>query len=105
MQTWIYRRVRVVLALAVFAAAPVLGFAQDGEPLDTTGKFHLHAKRAFGPSALVGSAARAGLHQRSNSPEEWGQGADAYGRRFGSAVARSGIRNALAFGLDSTLHQ
>jgi hypothetical protein len=105
LQERMYRRVRIVLVLGVSAAIPVSGLAQTVEHLDAAEKLHLHAKRAFGPSAIVRSAARAGLQQRSNSPEEWGQGATAYGKRFGSAVAQSSIRNALAFGLDSTLHQ
>jgi hypothetical protein len=101
----ISRDVRVMLILAVSAAIPVTGLAQTADSLDVNSKLQLHARRAFGPFALARSAARAGLDQRSNSPEEWGQGADAYSKRFASIVGRSAIRNTLAFGLDSTLHQ
>jgi hypothetical protein len=41
----------------------------------------------------------------TNSPTEWGKGGDGYRKRVSSSVASSGIRAALAFGLDSTLHQ
>ncbi len=40
-----------------------------------------------------------------NSPRKWGRGGSAYGNRFASAAGWAGIRSALAFGLDSTLHQ
>jgi hypothetical protein len=43
--------------------------------------------------------------QAAEAPTEWGQGGAAYGKRFGSTLAWSGIHSALAFGLDSTLHQ
>jgi hypothetical protein len=54
---------------------------------------------------MAGSAAYAGILQELDAPEEWGQGAGAYGERFVSTVGCSAIHAALAFGLDSTLHQ
>ncbi len=73
--------------------------------LDWKGKLQFHAKRAYGPLALVGMAAYAGFLQEINSPKEWGQGGSAYGERYASTLAWSGIHGALAFGLDTTLHQ
>jgi len=35
----------------------------------------------------------------------WGQGGGAYGKRFASTLAWSGIHGTLAFALDSTLHE
>jgi hypothetical protein len=55
--------------------------------------------------SLLGDAAYAAVLQEADAPREWGQGATGYGKRFGSMVAWSGIHSALAFGLDSTLHQ
>ena len=101
----ICREVRVIVVLAVTAAIPVTGFGQTPEPLDVAGKFYLHVNRTVGPMALVGDAAYAGVLQEANAPLEWKQGGEAYGKRFASMVAWSGIHNALAFGLDSTLHQ
>ena len=54
---------------------------------------------------MTESAAYAGILQGLDSPEEWGQGAGAYGKRFASTVGSSAIHGAIAFGLDSTLHQ
>jgi hypothetical protein len=53
----------------------------------------------------LGDAAYAAILQADNAPLEWKQGAEAYGKRLGTMVAWSGIRNGLAFGLDSSLHQ
>jgi len=53
----------------------------------------------------VGTAAYTGLLQEVNFPREWGQGASGYGKRFGSELAYSGVRNTLSFGLDTALHQ
>ena len=88
---------------------PVSGFAQTSAkgiaPLDWQGKLRFHAEATYGPWAIAGFAAYAGFLQEINSPKEWGQGGGAYGKRFASTLAWSGIHSTLAFGLDSTLHQ
>jgi hypothetical protein len=98
-------RSTAVLILATSAAIPISGFGQTPDSLDVIGKLHFHAESAYAPLAIMGLAVSAGILQEDSAPKEWGQGASAYGKRFGSAVAWSGIHNALAFGLDSTLHQ
>jgi hypothetical protein len=80
-------------------------FGQTAEPLDVTAKLEYHAKCAFGPTSVLGDAAYAAILQADNAPLEWKQGGEAFGKRVGSMVAWSGIRNGLAFGLDSSLHQ
>jgi hypothetical protein len=101
----ISREVRIALALAVWAAIPATGSGQTSDPLDVVGKLHYHAKATYEPLAVAGIAAYAGVLQAAEAPTEWGEGAAAYGKRFGSTLAWSGIHSALAFGLDSTLHQ
>jgi hypothetical protein len=39
---------------------------------------------AFGPYPIVGAGLAAGIHQAGNAPPEWKQGAEGYGKRFGS---------------------
>jgi hypothetical protein len=73
--------------------------------LDWKGKLQFHAKRAYGPLALVGMAAYAGFLQEVNSPKEWGQGGSAYGERYASTLAWAGIHGVMAFGLDTALRQ
>jgi len=96
-----------ILALSILI--PIAGTAQtaltQAEPLDWKGKLEFHAQSTYEPWNVLGFAAYAGLLQEFNSPREWGQGAAAYGKRFGSTVAWSGIHSTLAFGLDSALHQ
>ena len=96
---------KLLTLLALSVAIPVAGIAQTSDALDVTGKLYFHAKSTYSPSALVGLAAYAGVLQEAGAPKEWGQGAGAYGKRFGSTLAWSGIHSARAFGLDSTLHQ
>ena len=95
----------MVLLLIVSAMVPVSLFGQTPELLGVTGKLHYHAKSAYGPLAIVGTAAYAAVLQEATAPTEWGQGGGAYGRRVASTLAWSGIHSTLAFGLDSTLHQ
>src|SRR5450755_3578914 len=101
----ICREVRAVVLIAVSAAIPMAGFGQTTERLDVTDKLEYHAKCAFGPGAILGDAAYAAILQADNAPLEWKQGGEAFGKRVASMVAWSGIHGALAFGLDSTLHQ
>jgi hypothetical protein len=107
------REVRAVMILALLAAipvagmaqTPVAGIAQTADVLDWKGRLHYHAEKTYAPLAIVGFAAYAGVLQGLNAPEEWGQGGAAYGKRVASTAGWSAIHGALAFGLDSTLHQ
>jgi len=97
-----------VKRLAIFALGltiPVAGIAQAPDALGVQGKLRFHAESSYGPMAMVGFAAYAAVLQGVNSPEEWGQGGGAYGKRVASTAGWSGIHGALAFGLDATLHQ
>ena len=96
---------KIVLSLAVSSVIPITGFGQTPDSLDWKGKLHFHAESTYSPTAIVGIALYSGILQEADVPEEWGQGAGAYGKRFGSTLAWSGIHSVLAFGLDSTLHQ
>jgi len=95
----------LVQVLAALVAIPVTAFGQSTDSLGVTGKLRFHAESTYSPAALAAAAVYAGYLQKTDSPREWGQGAEAYGKRFGSAVAGSAIHSALAFGLDSTLKQ
>ena len=74
-------------------------------PMGVRDKLGYHINQSAGPLALVGDAAYAAILQDANTPPEWGQGASGYGKRFASTAAASGIDSALAFALDSTLHE
>jgi len=69
------------------------------------GQTALSCASAYGAGALAGSVVYAGFLQEIDFPREWGQGGVGYGKRLGSTLAYSGIRNVLGFGLDSALRQ
>ena len=79
--------------------------AQPVEPLSVRSKLNFHVQSVGTPMSLAETAAYAGILQGFDTPAEWGQGAGAYGKRFASALGGSAIHGALAFGLDSALHQ
>lgn len=96
---------RTLLVFGIVVAIPIMGVAQPFVPLDVTGKLDYQVRQSIGPLALLGDAAYAGILQGLDIPSEWGQGKSGFGKRFGLTVACSGIHSALAFGLDSTLHE
>jgi hypothetical protein len=63
-------------------------------------KLHNYAFDAFGPYPIVGAAFAAGINQEQNTPPEWKQGAEGYGKRyasdFGVAAISTTTRYALA---------
>lgn len=91
--------------MVLLCAVPIAGIAQPSDVLDLKSKLRFHAESVYSPLSIAGAAAYAGILQGIGTPEEWGQGAGPYGKRFASTVACSGIHAVLAFGLDSTLHQ
>lgn len=91
-----------MLRMFLLCVAPVLGVAQPADSFGLTSKLRFHAESLYSPWSIAGSTAYAGI---LGTPEEWGQGGGAYGKRFASTVGCSGIHAVLAFGLDSTLHQ
>ena len=94
-----------ICRLALLCAVSAPGAAQSITPLDINGKLRYHAVSVYGPSSLLGSAAYAGILHARGTPDEWGQGGGAYGKRVASAVGYSAVRATLAFGLDSTFHE
>jgi len=100
------RVLRILCMVAVLGMVPTIGIAQnDPLALDVSEKLTYHAANTYGPLALLGSAAYAGILQGLGTPREWGGGADAYGERLASTLAGAGIHGVLAFGLDSALHE
>src|SRR4051794_13984314 len=51
-----------------------------------------------GPVPLLGEAAGAGISQWMNSPEEWGQGWKAFGKRYLSNLGYNGVRQTVTYG-------
>ena len=66
-------------------------------------RFKRYVKSTVGPARLAWTAASAGIDQWNDSPEEWGQGAKGYGRRYASSLGQNAINQTVIYGLDSTL--
>jgi hypothetical protein len=60
-----------------------------------------YVKSMFGPGALLRTTASAGISQWRDTPEEWGQGMEGYGRRFASGFGKNVIQQTVTYGLDS----
>jgi len=59
------------------------------DPLSATDKFKLFINQSISPAYLIAAGSSAGISQARNSPSAYGQGWDAFGRRFGAAMGRT----------------
>jgi hypothetical protein len=58
-----------------------------------------YAFDAFGPYPIAVAGVSAGIDQWTNSPPEWGQGAEGFGKRFGSDFGIAAIATTTQYGL------
>lgn len=54
-------------------------------------KLRAYVFDAYGPYPILGAAFIAGRNQADKTPPEWGEGAEAYGQRFGSNLAIAAV--------------
>lgn len=92
----------------MFGMMPAYGVVEPGEavsPLKPAAKFRL-ASRYFDLYTFATVALRAGVEQAVNAKEEWGQGMEGYGKRYGADFA-DGLSNAVFVDgvFPSLLHQ
>jgi hypothetical protein len=75
--------------------------------LKPTGKIKLRTYLfdAFGPYPIVGAAFIAAVNQAEGTPPEWGQGASAYGQRFGSNLAIAAVTTTTRYGLAAAFRE
>jgi hypothetical protein len=59
---------------------------------------HLYGRAVFSPESIIGPAFGAAIGQWEDEPRGWHQGAEGYGKRFGSGVARHTISETIRFG-------
>jgi hypothetical protein len=80
--------------------------AANSARLSAGKKFELFVDNSLSLHGLTGAALGAGLSQATDSPQGFGQGGDAYAKRFGSSIARLASSNFFGtFLLASALHQ
>ena len=78
----------------IFEVMPNYGTVRTSNelpPMTSGQKYRLATAQAFDYFAFPFNAALAGISQANNSPESWGQGWGAYGKRFGSTFADNSI--------------
>jgi hypothetical protein len=83
----------------------VLQNTLTAKQLTTGQKFGVRVVQQFGLRGFLGSTISTGISQWNNTPEEWGQGWDAFGARYGSNFGTALSRQGFAFGLESALHE
>jgi hypothetical protein len=62
-------------------------------------KLHNYFFDAFGPYPIAGAAIAAGINQAERTPPEWEQGAEGYGKRFGSNFAIAAVSTTTRYAL------
>ena len=101
-----YRLTRgfVVISFLAAVAATTFGQAQSSAAgyvrPDAETRAKRYFTRMFGPYALAGAAASAGVSTWRNSPEEWEANGRGFGRRFASNIGRGIIKHTTTYGLD-----
>lgn len=79
-------------------AVPVAFGAPPDHSLTFGERAHEYARTIFSPASILGPAFGAGIEQWDGEPKGWEQGAEGYGKRFGSAAARLAIAETIRFG-------
>jgi hypothetical protein len=82
-------------SMAPKPAPPIFVYSRPTEKM----KLRTYIFDAFGPYPIVGAAFIAAVNQRERTPPEWGQGAAAYGQRFGSNLAIAGVTTTTRYAL------
>jgi len=79
--------------------------APEFVPMTASERARKYLLGAFGPGAILRAAVAGGIAQSSETPKEWGVGAEAYGERVGNVFAKHVIREALEFGGSTALKE
>lgn len=99
--------VAAILAAAALSAQAADPSQQSPPPQQTPKQptAGQYVKHIAGPEAVVFAGAGAGITQATNTPHEWGQGAEGFGKRFGSALAKHAVKSAIAFPVAKLRHE
>ena len=110
------RRMILTLAIAGLAALPMPAKAQASSAVKSADtpppsgeltyvrptekvKLRNYFFDTFGPYPIFGAAFAAGINQAESTPPEWGQGAEGYGKRFGSNFAIAAVSTTTRYAL------
>jgi hypothetical protein len=62
-------------------------------------------KHAVGPTSVGRAAMGAGTNQLNNTPAEWGQGSQAFGKRFASSFGRHLVKKGIQYPVSKLFHE
>jgi hypothetical protein len=81
------------------SASATVGTSQTVDHSLTFGdRVHVYRRSVFNPETIIRAAFGSGINQWRNQPPGWGQGAEGYGDRIGSALGRTVISKTITFG-------
>jgi hypothetical protein len=83
----------------------ILGIAGPSQPttLNQQARFQQYLLFTAGPLPILGEMAGSGINQWTNTPHEWGQGWEAYGKRLGSNLGYNAVRQTVTYGVSAAL--
>jgi len=81
-------------AVPVVASTPI----SNDHSLTFGERTRVYARSVFSPMTIIAPAFGAGIGQAEDEPPSWGGGAEAFGKRYGSAAARRVISETVIFG-------
>jgi len=79
--------------------------ANEFQPLTQRQRTQIYLKTMINPFGYIKAGLSAGIDQWNDNPEEWGQGASAYGKRYANILGQYSIQRTVTFGLSSVLHE
>jgi hypothetical protein len=89
--------------IAAFLLAGAISAQTSEQPPQPTAA--QYAKQAVGPTAVARAGLGAAVTQGTNTPSEWGQGAEGFGRRMGSAFAKHIVKKGIQFPIARLRHE
>ncbi len=97
-----------VIAIIPFMLAPGITAAPNNVKTEqspgTSGAGHF-AAGTFSPGAVARAGVGAAVHQANHTPQEWGQGAAGFGRRFASAFGKHIVSHSIHYAVARARHE
>jgi hypothetical protein len=85
----------------------ILGIAGPSQPsrLNQKARFQQYLLFTAGPLPILGELAGSGINQWTNTPHEWGQGWEAFGKRVGSNIGYNAVRQTITYGISAAIDE
>jgi hypothetical protein len=74
-------------------------------PMTQAERLRYYLNHMFSAESVLRSATGSAINQELDTPHEWGQGAEGYGRRFGSSYGTHIIQSTAMYGTSAVLHE